>query len=165
MNEESGRNEERVPPHFAELNRQYYYQEEGPSDYIITRLHALALIGGKYNEFIQLVAEGLDFSGFQTKAREPMYLKNETTKDIKERNIRGRDHFVRIEAHHLKHLAIETLLRLYLAHRHGFQCPWYEISRHTHFGKFKKLVRSQIIHGDRELLKTSAALVFMGPKY
>lgn len=150
-----------MPPPIAELNRQYYSQEEGPGDYILTRLYSLALIGSKYREFMQLVAEGLDLFRFQVMGTEPRNLPDDTTREVEERDTRTRDHFVRVEAHHLKHLAIETLLRLYLAHRREVECPWYEISRHTNFGKFKRLVEVQIVDGDNELLKADAAFVFM----
>ena len=145
------------PPYFDILNRQFY-QEHGPAEYLLMRLSSLCLIGGEYERFKETFVEGIEFANLPLK----MTVVEDPDGDLMQSDLALRDHFVRIEAHHLKHLAIETLLRLFLGHKNLPDCPWYEISRELIPGKFKDKVETQICNVDETHLHSEIARVFMG---
>ncbi|MCY3631065.1 MAG: hypothetical protein OXH29_00135 [bacterium] len=142
---------------FQSLNSQFY-REHGPGEYILLRLYSLCLVGGSYDTFKDAISKGIDFATLQ--------MKPETVDDPDEETVKSeealRDHFVRIEAHHLKHLAIETLIRLFMGHKNVPRCPWLEISKETDFRAFKNKVRKQIVEADEGQLQTEVAKVFLG---
>ena len=150
------------PVDFSALNRQYY-QEEGPADYILGRLYGLVAIGGQTDEFLDLIGSGVKFHNLEL--RLGLVEGDDGDADLEEAkrtNERFRDHFVRIEIHNLKHLTVETLLRLFLAHRRRPPCPWSEITGNVRFGEFKDEVRASIANGAQEQLERDVACMFLG---
>ena len=145
------------PYDFQHLNGQYY-QEEGPSDFILGRLYALVAIGGSTEGFMDLIASGVDFHGARIWLQQAVVGDDEAA--TREQNQRFLDHYVRIEMHSLKHLAIETLLRLFLGHRDLPRCPWHEITRVTSPKKFKEQIRSAILDADQEQLERDVGHLF-----
>ena len=137
-----------------------YYQEEGPAEYILGRLYALIAIGAKTDGFLDLIGQDTEFHGLHVSLQQADGEKDEATTG--EQNGRFVDHFTRIELHALKHLAIETLLRLFLAHRSTPPCPWLEISRITNSTNFKEAVEQSILNEDESVLIRDCARVFLG---
>ena len=135
----------------------HYYQENGPAEFISMRLNALCLIGGEYEAFKELLAEGVEYVGL-TLMLGPA---QESTPELEKQDKDFHEHFLRIEAHHLKHLAIEALLRLFLGHRGLPECPWMEISNNRGPGQFKEDVRRLIVEADQDELQSHVAEVFM----
>lgn len=135
----------------------HYYQENGPAEFISMRLDALCLIGGAYEAFKELLAEGVEYAGL-TVTLGPA---QESTRELERQDKDFHEHFLRIEAHHLKHLAIEALLRLFLGHRGFPDCPWMEISRNRGPGQFKEGVRRHIVEAEQHELQSHVAEVFM----
>ncbi len=151
----------------SRLNGQYY-RREGPDDYILGRLYALFAIGGSTDGFMDLIAPGVEFHGSRIRLQGAVGEEDEAA--TREQNQRFLDHYVRIEIHSLKHLAIETLLRLFVGHRELPQCPWLEISRVTSSAKFKEAVKSAIVDADQEQLEREVGHLFfasdlMGDQY
>ena len=142
---------------FDSLNRQFY-QEHGPAEYILLRLKSLCLIGGAYEAFKSLLAEGIEFA----KLRVTLDSVDEPDEELVKSDSALREHFLRIEAHHLKHLAIETLIRLFVGHKNGPACPWLEISKEIRFARFKEKVKKEIIEADEHQLQSEVAYVFLG---
>ncbi|WP_420609449.1 hypothetical protein [Candidatus Poriferisodalis sp.] len=136
-----------------------YYQAEGPADYILARMYALAAIGAETDGFLDLIAQGTEFHGVRISLHETSDEHDEEA--LGDQNQRIVDHYTRIELHALKHLAIETLLRLFMAHRGIPPCPWLEISRQTNFRGYKKAVKRTIVKGDREELVRDCAQLFL----
>ena len=141
----------------VETFNSHYYQEDGPAEYISMRLDALCLIGGEYEAFKEIMAGGVRYAGL-TVMLEPA---QESTPELEQRDKDFHEHFLRIEAHHLKHLAIEALLRLFIGHRGLPECPWMEISRNRRPGQFKDDVRSLIVEAEQNELQSHVAQVFM----
>lgn len=139
------------------LNGQYY-QEEGPDDYIQGRLYALVAIGGSPDGFMDLFDSGVEFRGARISLQGAVGGDYEAA--TREQNQRFLDHYVRIEMHNLKHLAIETLLRLFLGHRDLPPCPWLEISRVISATEFKEAVRSEVVNADQEKLERDVGQLF-----
>ena len=150
---------ERIPAHFASLNRAFY-QEHGPSDFILMRLYALGVVGGSFDKFEEILADGIDFAKCQLQLRPSEDADPDEQQE--QSNEAFRQHFLRIETHHLKHLAIETLLRMYLGHKGFPACPWYEISSMTDFRKFKKAVRRSIVEAEPDDLQSGVLDVLLG---
>ena len=150
--------EELIPPDFDDLNQQFY-QEDGPGEYQVMRLHALCVIGGAYEPFKDILSEGVEFAGTT------LSLVGSTDgpdEPAIEADRAFQQHYVRIETHHLKHLAIETLLRLFLGHKDSPECPWFEISKEFMPGKFKEVVETNIANAEPETLQSSVAFVILG---
>ena len=149
--------EELMPPDFDDLNRQFYH-EDGPGEFLLMRFHALCVIGGAYEPFKDILAEGVEFAGST--------LSLDSTDDPDSTEVESdrafQQHYLRIETHHLKHLAIETLVRLFLGHKESPECPWFEISKELIFGKFKKAVDTLIVNAGRETLQSDVAFVILG---
>lgn len=141
---------------FDALNRQFY-QEHGPAEYILLRLNSLCLIGGAYEQFKSLLAKGIEFAQLGVSLDSV----DETNEEIDESGSTLREHFVRIEAHHLKHLAIETLIRLFLGHKNLPVCPWWEMSKETQFWSFKERVMNEIVEANDSSLQSDVAHVFL----
>ena len=150
--------EEPVPPDYDDLNRQFYH-ENGPGEFLLMRLHALCVIGGAYEPFKDILAEGVKFAGSTLSlvgsTDDPDSTEVESDRAFQQ-------HYIRIETHHLKHLAIETLLRLFLGHKDSPECPWFEISKEFDFRKFKKAVDALIMDAGRETLQSDVAFVILG---
>ena len=156
MSDEPATDADEAQPDFDSLNR-LYYQENGPAEFIAMRLYALCLIGAEYEAFKELLVQGTEYAGF------PLMLEpaQESTPELEQQDQAFHEHFLRIEAHHLKHLAIEALLRLFLGHIGLPQCPWVEISRNSAPGRFKDEVRSHIVEAERGALQSHMARVFL----
>ena len=148
-----------LPADFESLNRTFY-QENGPGDFILMRLYALCIIGGSYDRFKDILADGVDFAKCQL--RWTPVEDDEPNGLLEQSDEAFRQHFLRIETHHLKHLAIETLLRMFLGHRGFPVCPWYEISSFTDFRKFKDAVRRSLVEADQEDLQSAVLDVLLG---
>ena len=150
--------EELVPPDYDDLNRQFYH-ENGPGEFLLMRLHALCVIGGAYEPFKDILAEGVKFAGSTLSlvgsTDDPDSTEVESDRAFQQ-------HYIRIETHHLKHLAIETLLRLFLGHKDSPECPWFEISKEFDFRKFKETVDTLIVDAGRETLQSDVAFVIFG---
>lgn len=159
MNAETQLEFEPDPARFFDLN-DWYYQEYGPAEYIMGRLYALVAMSSDVNTLLGLIAQGGDFWGLRL-VPQPVE-GDDATAGANAENERFVEHFRRIEVHSLKHLAIETLIRLFDAHRDLPDCPWLEISRERHPGPFKDKVRSSIVEGDEEQLVRDSAQVFLG---
>ena len=150
---------EQIPVHFASLNRAFY-QENGPGEFILVRLYSLCVVGGSYDRFKEILTDGIDFAKCQvrltpTEDDDPDGLLEQSDEEF-------RQHFLRIEIHHLKHLAIETLLRMFLGHRGFPACPWYQISSFTDFRAFKKTVRKFIAEAEPDDLQSGVLDVLLG---
>ena len=147
-----------IPPDFDNLNRQFYH-EDGPGEFLLMRFHALCVIGGAYEPFKDILAEGVEFAGSTLSLVE-------STDDLDSTGVESdrafQQHYLRIETHHLKHLAIETLVRLFLGHKDFPECPWFEISRQFDFRKFKGSVETLIVNADHEALQSDIAFVILG---
>ena len=143
---------------FESLNRLFYH-DNGPAEFLLMRFHTLYVVGGAYEEFKAILAEGVELAGHTL-------MLDGSTADTDSPEAKAdqvfQQHYLRIEAHHLKHLAIETLLRLFLGHRGLPGCPWFEMSRELNFGKFKKSVRTLIVDADDEALQSDVAFVILG---
>lgn len=150
--------EELIPPDYDDLNRQFYH-EDGPGEFLLMRFHALCVIGGAYKLFKDILAEGVKFAGSTLSLVD-------STDDADSTEIESdrafQQHYLRIETHHLKHLAIETLLRLFLGHKDSPECPWFEISKEFNFRKFKETVDTLIVNDWRDTLQSDVAFVFLG---
>ena len=150
--------EELVPPDYDDLNRQFYH-ENGPGEFLLMRFHALCVIGGAYEPFKDILAEGVKFAGstlsLVDSTDDPDSTEVESDRAFQQ-------HYIRIETHHLKHLAIETLLRLFLGHKDSPECPWFEISKESDFRKFKETVDTLIVDAGRETLQSDVAFVILG---
>ena len=152
-------NSEDRPAGFESLNRSFY-QENGPGDFILMRLYALCIIGGSYDRFKGILADGVDFAKCQIRWTP---VEDDDPDGLLEQSEEAfRQHFLRIETHHLKHLAIETLLRMFLGHRGFPACPWYEISSFTDFRKFKDAVRQFLVEAEQEDLQSAVLYVLLG---
>ena len=119
-----------LPADFESLNRSFY-RENGPGEFILMRLYALCVIGGSYDRFKDILADGVDFAKLQL----GWTLVEDDDPDglLEQADEAFRQHFLRIETHHLKHLAIETLLRMFLGTEgfrrvHGMRCRPLQIS-------------------------------------
>ena len=148
-----------IRAHVEPLNRSFY-QENGPGDFILVRLYALCVVGGYYDRFKEILFDGIDYANSQIlltpiEDDDPDGLRAQSDREF-------RQHFLRIEAHHLKHLAIETLLRMFLGHRGYPACPWYEISSCTDFRKFKKTVKTRIVEAEPDDLQSGVLDVLLG---
>ena len=150
--------EELIPPDYDDLNRQFYH-EDGPGEFLLMRFHALCVIGGAYEPFKDILAEGVEFAGSTLSlvgsTDDPDSTEVESDRAFQQ-------HYLRIETHHLKHLAIETLLRLFLGHKDSPECPWFEISKEFNFRKFKETVDTLIVKAGQETLQSDVAFVFLG---
>ena len=150
--------EQPVPPDFESLNRQFY-RASGPGEFLLMRFHTLCVVGGAYEEFKAILAEGVEFVG------STLLIGGSTDDPDSPEAIADRifqQHYLRIETHHLKHLAIETLVRLFLGHLDSPECPWFEMSRELAFSNFKKSVRSLIVKADAEALQSDVARIILG---
>ena len=141
------------------LNKQFY-RNCGPADYLFMRLSTLSVVGGATEAFRDILVEGVEFGGTNlqlTYTEQP-----DVTAPYSDNNREDteRDYFVRIESHHLKHLAIETLLRLYLGHIGVPLCPWVEMSKVTY--DFKQRVEQQIISAESEELQGDIRQIMLG---
>ena len=67
------------------------------------RLYALCVIGGSYDRFKDILADGVDFAKCQL-GRTPVE-DDDPDGLLEQADEAFRQHFLRIEAHHLKHLA------------------------------------------------------------
>lgn len=150
--------EELNPPDFDGLNQQFY-QEDGPGEYLMMRLHALCVIGGAYESFKDILAEGVEFAGSTLSLVDST---DDPDEPADEADRAFQQHYLRIETHHLKHLAIETLLRLFLGHKDYSECPWFEISKEFNFRTFKKTVRAHIVNAGDATLQSDVAFVILG---
>ena len=143
---------------YETLNRLYYH-DNGPGEFLLMRFYTLCVVGGAYEEFKALLAEGVEFAG-------STLILDGSTDDPDSPEAKAdrvfQQHYLRIEAHHLKHLAIETLLRLFLGHRDFPECPWFEMSRETDFRRFKKSVKNLIVNADPEALQSDVVFVLLG---
>ena len=148
-----------LPADFESLNRSFY-RENGPGEFILMRLYALCVIGGSYDRFKDILADGVDFAKLQL----GWSLVEDDDPDglLEQADEAFRQHFLRIETHHLKHLAIETLLRMFLGHRGFPACPWYKMSSLTDFRKFKDAVRKSLVEADQEDLQSGVLDVVLG---
>lgn len=150
---------DRIPAHFASLNREFY-QEDGPGDFILMRLYALCVVGGSYDRFKDILADGIDFAKCRVRLTPT---EDDDPEGLLERSDEAfRQHFLRIETHHLKHLAIETLLRMFLGHKRFPACPWHEISSLTKFWEFKDTVRQTIVEAEADELQSAVLDVLLG---
>lgn len=147
-----------IRPEFDDLNRQFY-QEDGPGEYLLMRFHALCVVGGAYEPFKGILAEGVEFAGSTLSL---VCSTDDSGEPGVESDRAFQQHYLRIETHHLKHLAIETLLRLFLGHKDSPECPWFEISREFNFRKFKEAVETNIVNAGRETLQSDVAFVILG---
>ena len=142
-----------------QLNKQFY-RDCGPAEYLFIRLSTLCVVGGAKDAFTDILAEGVEFGGtnlqlaYTEQPDEIVPPSSHSTEDTE------RDYFIRIESHHLKHLAIETLLRLFLGHINVPLCPWVEMSKVTY--DFKKRVEAQIVNADREDLQADIRQIMLG---
>ena len=150
---------DQIPAHFASLNRAFY-QEDGPGDFILMRLYALCVVGGSYDRFKDILADGIDFAKCQVQLTQT---EGDDPDELLERSDDAfRQHFLRIETHHLKHLAIETLLRMFLGHKGFSACPWYKISSLTKFWEFKDIVQRSIVETEADDLQSAVLDVLLG---
>ena len=156
MSDEPAADTDEVRPDFDSLNR-LYYQEDGPAEFILMRLYSLCLIGGEYEAVKELLVKGAEYAGFPIRL-EPA---QESTPELERQDKAFHEHFLRIEAHHLKHLAIEALLRLFMGHRGLPACPWWEISRNSVPGDFKDDVERHIVEDWTDELQSHVAEVFL----
>ena len=150
---------QRIRAHFAPLN-QSFYQKHGPGDFILMRLYSLCIVGGSYDRFKEILFDGVEFAKCEVRLTpaeddDPDGLGEQSDEAL-------RLHYVRIETHHLKHLAIETLLRMFLGHRRYPACPWYEISSCTDFRQFKDAVRESIVEAEPDALQSGVLDVLLG---
>ena len=146
-----------TPSDIDSLNRQFY-QEHGPPGYLHMRLRTLCVVGGAYEQFKGILAEGIEVADFSMKLSASDGDDDSAVKS----DMAFREQYMSIEAHHLKHLAAETLIRLFLGHRGFPNCPWREISRETNFATFKETVRDQILRAAGQKLMSDAAGVLLG---
>ena len=150
---------EQVREHFAPLNHSFY-QEHGPGDFILMRLYALCVVGGSFDRFKEILFDGVEFAECEVRLTpvegdDPDGLREQSDEALQQ-------HFVRIETHHLKHLAIETLLRMFLGHRRFPACPWYEISSIWKSGQFKEAVRESIVEAEPDAFQSGVLDVLLG---
>lgn len=150
--------DELIPPYLDGLNQRFYH-EHGPGEFLLVRLHTLYVVGGAYEEFKAILTEGVEYAdstlSIYGSADDPNSPEAQSDRELQQ-------HYLRIETHHLKHLAIETLLRLFLGHKDSPECPWFEMSKETDFRKFKRSVKTHIVNADPEALQSEVALVIMG---
>ncbi len=146
-----------TPSDIDSLNRQFY-QEHGPPGYLHMRLRTLCVVGGAYEQFKGILAEGIEVADFSMKLSAA-----DGDDDVAMKSdMAFREQYMSIEAHHLKHLAAETLIRMFLGHRGSPHCPWWEISRETNFATFKETVSSQILRVAGQRLMSDVGDVFLG---
>lgn len=147
-----------MPPYFDDLNQQFY-PEEGPGEFLRLRFNALCVIGGAYEPFKEILGEGVEFAGTRLSLADST---DDPDLSAIEADQAFQQHYLRIETHHLKHLAFETLARLFLGHRGFPECPWFEISREFDFPKFKESVETFIVNANHETLQSDVAFVILG---
>lgn len=148
---------ESTPSDIDSLNRQFY-QEHGPPGYLHMRLRTLCVVGGAYDQFKGILADGIEVADFSMKLSTA---DGDCDAAVKS-DMAFREKYMSIEAHHLKHLAAETLIRLFLGHRGFPHCPWWEISRETNFATFKEIVNDQILRPAGQKLMSDVADVLLG---
>lgn len=137
------------------LNHDFYRLE--PSSYFFFRLRNLLLSAGRGLELEQLLGQGVDVGGFHAAA--PSDQKLESLDDDQRE---GQHAFVTLETEVLLHHVGETLLRLYLAHRHWPACPWISLSRERSPRRFKRKVENLLQDLRNEDERDRMAVVFFG---
>lgn len=146
-------------PDFDSLN-QMFYQEHGPGEFILMRLYNLGVVGGSFEKFKDILAGGIDYADCQVL---PTITEDDDAEGtLKQSEEAFQQHFLRIETHHLKHLAIETLLRMFLGHKRYPLCPWLKMSSFTNFREFKKTVDADIVEAGRDVLQSEVLDVLLG---
>lgn len=105
---------------FDPLNREFYSAK--PHEQFVRKLNLLLLYAGRADEVDGLLKDGVAYDRL-TLTHDPD--KEPAADEIE----KSRLEYVTIETEILYHHAIETLLRLYLAHEGHPECPWLEISR------------------------------------
>lgn len=146
------------PPDIRSLNSTFY-QKNGPAEYILMRLYNLVIVGGAYSAHKDILIKGVEYADCRIRLKSDDEL---TDDEASQSDTAFREHFLRIESHHLKHLAIETLIRLFLGHRDKPRCPWLEISRVTNPAEFKKAVRRHIVNASPADLQTDVMETVLG---
>ena len=145
-------------PAFEILNN-IFYQDNGPAEYVLMRLYNLVIVGGAYEAHKDILIKGVEYADCRIGLKSDDSL---TDEEAAQSDRAFREHFLRIESHHLKHLAIETLIRLFLGHRDKPGCPWLEISRITKPAEFKKEVRQHIVNANPVDLRTDVMETMLG---
>ncbi|MGO4257073.1 hypothetical protein [Marmoricola sp. RAF53] len=115
--------------YIARMNEFYYSQP--PMDVLQDRLILLALRATKAEQLGELTTD-LEWGELRLQQRRP----GDSPRDLAEEE-RAKTAYIMTESQNLFHHAGETLVRLFLAHRHGYQCPWLEAASFQRPGAFR----------------------------
>lgn len=129
---------------FDPLNREFYSAK--PHEYFVRKLNLLLLYAGRADEVDGLLEDGVTYDRL-TLTHDPD--KEPAADEIK----KSRLEYVTIETEILYHHAIETLLRLYLAHEGHPKCPWLEISRLRNPGHFKAQLQRRLLSDELDTIE------------
>ena len=121
---------------FEPLNEEFYSAR--PHEYFVMRLNSLILQAGRAEDVQRLLHEGVTYRELSLSSA-PDHVHDPGDQD-------GLETYVALEAEVLYFHAIETLLRLYLAHEAQSVCPWLDLARVRTPGEFKKLVKSRFMN-------------------
>jgi hypothetical protein len=121
-----------------ELNKFFYAGK--PWEHFNYRNHLLMLVAGAGDRLYEIAREGVTYKGlfYQEKSEEGEEGEEEEAAQARER-------FIIADSEALLHHAIETLLRLYLAHEDQDPCPWLEMARIRTPGAFKQKVEARFL--------------------
>jgi hypothetical protein len=127
-----------------------------PGADLTTRIRFLLLATRKSSELAKFL-EGIEYDGISAAPPSPSV---DEVQDAELESL-AQQRYLSLESEQLSHHACETLLRLFLAHRHIPSVPWVEMTALTSFAKFKALVE-EIRTMPPESLVRDVTQVFLG---
>ena len=142
---------------FPRLNERFYSSR--PWEYFRVREHALLLMAGASEQAAAILQEGVEVGKLRVTL--PCAADEQEAAEGKQ----AVERYVLTESVALMQHAVETLLRLYLAHEVLPECPWLELARTRTPGAFKRLVQERFA-GDlpESERRARVAAVFFGSR-
>lgn len=134
--------------HLRWINQSFYRAE--PIDYILLRISSLLKMVGHPDDHVASVREGLIAHGVMIKFAEFEL----TSEDLSRHAM--------IESTLIAHHAVETMLRLFVAHCGLPACPPIRVASHRTPREFKAIVREIVDNKDPAELRCDFGEVFMG---
>lgn len=133
------------------MNRSFYGAE--PTAYFRDRLTMLGLRAAKGSELAELVAGGVEWGQLRISRVGP---------ELSDEEGQARtDRFVITESQLLLHHVSESLIRMFLAHSGGPECPWMELSALRLPGVFPAKVKALAANVWPREIEEDVAIVFM----
>lgn len=139
---------------FPSINQSFY--AGNPAAYLRARLNLAMLMAAKPKDLDDLLRDGLEFRSVKVHP-----VGDGGDEEGEEQRAKDRHAAVTIESEVLVHHAVESLLRLYLAHRSEPACPALELARVRSPRDFKKLVKRRFAIADPAEYRDELARMFM----